>query len=419
MQVLLSPSTLIVKTEFLVTTIFSLTILESRIMQYHLVFSTDNNYLPYLFVLLQSIIDHLEVRDNNKDDEIIFHVISDQSIDLQDSQTKSDLFLKRNHTAGVTCRFEWHILDSSEFSCFDKMTKNGLQSFGTYYRLVIDQVLSTHINTVAYLDIDMLVLSDIRDLFLNHQLKTEIIGAVVDPGISNTNPSLTEDAFTYLSYKDNPSKQIKIPRDKYFNAGLLLINLYEWRTQHIGEECLKLASQMNLQFHDQDLLNYVCQGKVKLLDLSWNFQNPMFYVLYNPETKKYDIRNIFQQDRHWLCETPSAHDFEKQLQNPRIVHFTDHKPWQPAYLGSSLFYGPTVPVLPRLQYYCDEWIKTSHKVVEFPSIVHVLNSDAVDFNFLTINQINKKRRKDRKILLYLIAVSLLLNCITLIHSLLF
>lgn len=385
-------------------------------MQYHLVFSTDNNYLPYLFVLCQSIVDHVEINANNTKDSLIFHVLTDNSININDIKPKGEQFADRNKDL-ITCSFEWHDIETNQFVNVSKRGNQNTTSL--YYRLLIDKVLPPDIETAAYLDVDMIVLSDIRELFLNNPLTTEVLGAVVDPGISNADPNKTEEPFTYVYYKEDSSKAIKIPRNKYFNSGLLLINLKEWRRQNIGEECLKLAPQLNLQFHDQDLLNYVCQGKVKLLELSWNFQNPMFYVLYNPDTKKYDIRNVFQQDKHWLCETPSAHDFEKQLQNPHIVHFNDHKPWQPAYLGSSLFYAPTVPLFPKLKYYCDEWLKTSYKVVEFPSIAHVLNSDAIDFSFLKIHQINTKRRKDRKLLIYMLATSLLLNCITLLHSLLF
>lgn len=388
-------------------------------MQYNLVFSTDDNYLPYLFVLCQSILDHLAPCEADAQDELIFNVLIDQSVNLDEVNTKGQSFLERNKTVPVKASFKWHIIDANNFSGFSTMHRESRSILSTYYRLLIGHILPENLKYTAYLDVDMLVLSDIRELFNQHNLDNMVLGAVVDPGIANANPAKVSEQFTYAQFKNDPSQQIKIPRKHYFNAGMLLINLEEWRKQHIGEECLKWAEQLKLQFHDQDLLNYVCQGKVKLLELSWNIQSQMFCVQYNPKSLKYDIRSVFQKDQHWLCETPNASEFEQQMQHPRIVHFNDHKPWQPAYLGSSLFYAPTVPVFPKLQAYCDAWSITRQKVVEFPNAAHVLNCDAIDINTLKLEQINQKRRKDRKLILSILAFSLLLNCVTLICSLLF
>lgn len=382
-------------------------------MQYNLVFSTDNNYLPYLFVLCQSIIDHLEQRDSNSQDALVFNVMVDESVDIASVTAKANSFVARNQSSGVSISFKWLEVSASNFCQLTSMKKDGKTSFSTYYRLIIDRLLPTDVNYAAYLDIDMLVLTDIRKLFEQNDISDKVLGAVIDPGTSNKDPKLAYEPFTFIYHKDNPSKQLQISRESYFNAGLLLINLKEWRKHNIGEDCLNLAPKVNLQFHDQDLLNYFCQGKVKLLQPSWNFQHTMFHVLYNPETQKYDICSIFNQDKHWFSTTPNAAEFEQFALTPYIVHFSDHKPWTSYALGNSVS-STMVPIIPRLKAYCQEWEKVSLKITEFPLLrAKVLNSDAVDFTMMELIKLNNKRRKDRKQLISLIGLSLILNIITL------
>lgn len=62
------------------------------------------------------------------------------------------------------------------------------------------------------------------------------------------------------------------PDLEYFNDGILLLNLREWRRMNIKEECLKIADQypMELPSHDQSLLNIICAGKFAKLPQSFN-----------------------------------------------------------------------------------------------------------------------------------------------------
>lgn len=58
----------------------------------------------------------------------------------------------------------------------------------------------------------------------------------------------------------------------YFNDGVMLLNLREWRSRNIKDECLKIARQypMELPSHDQSLLNIVCSGNFAKLPQSFN-----------------------------------------------------------------------------------------------------------------------------------------------------
>lgn len=384
-------------------------------MQYNLVFSTDSNYLPYLLVLCQSIIEHLSTNDNDSQDELIFNVLIDQSVSLDEVNTKGESFLERNKTASVKASFKWHVIDVNQFSDFTKMQRDSVASFSTYYRLMIERILPKNVKYAAYLDVDMLVLSDIRELFDNHKLDGKVIGAVIDPGVGNCD----EDPLPYINvdFKDKSQPSIHIPKSTYFNAGLLLINLEEWRAQNIGPKCLELAPKIKPKYHDQDLLNYICLDKVQLLELSWNYQTPMFFVLYNEASKKYDISSRLTPHILWQTNNISAKEFERQSSDIHIVHFTTAKPWA---TGRNICIAPfskSVPIPPRFEYYRSIWRKCCNSSQDYPP-PHTLNSDAVSATTVTCLLINKKRRRDNKHLIVLVAVSIILSAASLIVSIL-
>lgn len=99
------------------------------------------------------------------------------------------------------------------------------------------------------------------------------------------------------------------PDTEYFNAGVLLLNLREWRAKHIQEQCLKLARQYPLELpsHDQSLLNVLLAGNFSKLPAAFNCE--------------------------WLAHEPKPTQAESM-----ILHFVGSpKPWDP--FGSLIHNG--------------------------------------------------------------------------------
>lgn len=340
-----------------------------------------------MFVLCQSVVDNLEVRNTLLSDEIVFNVLTDNSIDLIAAKTKAEQFLQQNHRSDVSCRFEWLVVDVNKFTGFSKMTRENKVSFSTYYRLIIDQLLPEDVKYAAYLDVDMLVLGDIRNLFDQHKLEGKVLGAVLDIGINYVEEGKDEQAYIYDYYKDNPAEFIKISKLNYFNAGMLLINLQEWRNQHITHKSLECAQTVELKFHDQDILNYVCKDRVELLDLSWNVQNPIFYLLYNEKSGRYDTIHMFAQNIHLMSNLTEANYVEKCFCHPQILHYTSFKPWHALYNGNQLINnGPTVQVSPKVKRTVDLWLRTEARLNMPSDNFHIATSDAISFNTRYFNK---------------------------------
>lgn len=165
----------------------------------------------------------------------------------------------------------------------------------TYARLLLPSLLSDVRGKVLYLDSDTLVLGTLEALW-NTDLAGQVLGAVRDPLDSKIKAGV-------------PGLEGAPLVERYFNAGILLIDLCRWRKEQISEHAIDyLDRHPNSPFSDQDALNWACEGLWSELAEKWNFQ-------CQPED---DIASL-----------PIA-------SRPTIVHFvTGLKPWKPYSLSRS------------------------------------------------------------------------------------
>jgi lipopolysaccharide biosynthesis glycosyltransferase len=104
------------------------------------------------------------------------------------------------------------------------------------------------------------------------------------------------------------------PHAKYFNSGVLLMDLERWRSEGITEEVLAHAKRYrrHLRFPDQDALNSVLATRWLELEPRWN-----------------SVLNVVWGLRRGA--TPRARRaYDAVLERPAILHFlAGPKPWQP------------------------------------------------------------------------------------------
>lgn len=181
-----------------------------------------------------------------------------------------------------------------ERSMFEGFYETEHMPVTTYYRLLAPSMLDKDIQKVIYLDSDVVVKSDIKELW-EENIDVYALAAVED------------------NHGTSRFKDLKIPDDAaYFNAGILVINLTFWRMYHIGERVLQYAKQFegDLIWQDQDALNAVCYKSWKRLHPKWNVQTNMFELRPHEQ--------VF-----YLSELKEA------LNQPSIIHYTTQgsKPW--------------------------------------------------------------------------------------------
>lgn len=168
-----------------------------------------------------------------------------------------------------------------------------------YYRLIIDKLVPTDVKKALYLDADVIVLGDIEELW-NVDITDYAIGAVEDVGLRDIIKEL--------------KNKLGMPCNaKYFNSGVLLMNLSYWREHIIGEKMLIFfqTCSPDLPHHDQDALNSVLWNETLFIDPKWNVHKEALHHYYLPDREKRLTK-----------------EFINAVTHPSIVHFTGAvKPW--------------------------------------------------------------------------------------------
>lgn len=144
-----------------------------------------------------------------------------------------------------------------------KLTIDGAR--GTLFRLLIPKLIN--IPKILYLDCDLIIDLDIAD-FWNEPLNGNTLGAVRDVW-----------SLDYLDGEPIPWRYalaweiLGIPKDSYFNAGVLVMDLERIREKYdFLREVEVFYSQYKrcITLADQDCLNCIFTGDVQLLDHRYN-----------------------------------------------------------------------------------------------------------------------------------------------------
>jgi lipopolysaccharide biosynthesis glycosyltransferase len=169
--------------------------------------------------------------------------------------------------------------------------------------------LLQHYDKILYLDADMVVTSDVAELY-QEDIAGYLLAACKDPDTMGLYNGWQEDKKEYMDHV----LKIKDPYS-YFQAGVLLMNLQELRQQYSTKDLLTIATEYEWQLLDQDVLNKVAQGKVKFVDMKWN-------VMYDWRGKR--VREIISKAPVWIQK-----EYLQARKNATIIHYAgDVKPWQ-------------------------------------------------------------------------------------------
>ena len=140
-------------------------------------------------------------------------------------------------------------------------------SEATYYRLFVDKYIPNDVTEYVYLDADIICLSDPYDY-----LKSNIDILL--------NSSFSFSARTEIIRDNNKDKflQLGLSGDKYFNAGVLIVNHTDWLTKNVYSELIKHIDiiKNDIEFWDQDVLNSYFNGEYLEMDNKLNYGLDLF-----------------------------------------------------------------------------------------------------------------------------------------------
>lgn len=235
----------------------------------NLVFCSDQNYLPHLASAIHSILAH------HAASEIVFWVVHNDC-----SEASLQTFNKAVSPARIS-------LLCDESLTYKTLFVNRHVSKTTYQRLFLDHILPAEVTRYLYLDCDLLVVGNLRQLY-----------------------DMPLDGYILAAAPEYDPEKLFAPdrKSEYFNAGVMLVNRDAWRINNIGEalEHYLGTHGEKLRFWDQDALNGVLANVWKPVSPKWNLTASYFR---NQKMRK-------------------AHRADEVYADCRIIHFNASiKPW--------------------------------------------------------------------------------------------
>lgn len=278
-----------------------------KTLKYHVIGSTDDNYAKYLGVAFYSIL-----KNTSQKEAIKFYCIdggiSKENIDFINNA------VKKLASAPV----EFIKVDQSKYA--DLKTIKHITT-AAYYRISIPELIDPEVDTMLYVDCDMLVMDDITKLWAIN--------------LENLYLAAVENASSRTHLKTGLEQQ------DYFNSGLLLMNLKEWRKNNLSKKIIEFKKDHpeKTSTNDQCAINYVVDGKWFKLPLKWNHQTGMY-------------RNTSMKNRF------SKKELNEALINPSIIHYIGidkpwkkycYHPWQKQYVEIAKELGLNIETATRLE----------------------------------------------------------------------
>jgi len=238
----------------------------------HVCFNIDKGYLRQVGVSLTSII------ENNPDMRFSFHVFIDE---MDDAEEK----LMRSFVEKYNQDIWFHVMNIKQFMDFHILNKN--MHYVAYFRTYMPKVMKKFTNHYLYLDADILCFDSLEP-FLKINFQGKPVAVVED---------LAETASVQCELLHMQNK-------KYFNSGMMWVNIEEWEKQNITEKAFSFRNKEPklFKYHDQDILNLAINGNALFLPQRYNY-----------------LPNIYKKP--WEIEG-------KEPENLILYHYIGDKPWK-------------------------------------------------------------------------------------------
>ena len=266
------------------------------------VFAFNNNFAKYFGTALKSLI------DNSKPDYFYDVIVFSSDISPRNKRLLLEM-LPEN--------FSLRFFDVSGYISDLLEGINLLTTYHwsveMYYRIIIPLVMRDY-EKVLYTDADIIFNEDISGIF-NISFDDKELLAV-------------SDLFNLVSHLESRKLRKQYIEEvlelgqsyTYFNSGVLMFNISAIETERYIEKMkkafdkLEIMSKAKIMFYpDQDILNFIFNGKVKLIAQEWNLQYHLPVVNKNllPDLNKDKLE-----------------EYLSGFQSPKIIHYTSHiKPW--------------------------------------------------------------------------------------------
>ena len=229
---------------------------------------------------------------------LISHAINEKEhIDaylLHSELNQDDISLIEQVVSGYDIKICPIFVDKKNFS--ERLPHNDQWSLETYYRLMMLELLPDTVDRALYLDGDMVINKSLSD-FYHEEFDDAMIIACDDKSGLNTPDR-------YGPKHNEMFRQAYENGYRYFNAGVMLLNISKMREKYSFQTYLEAVNSWNYQMEapDQDILNWVHWREVA-------YEDCMVY-------------DLFARVAHNAGIT-----YEEVKENVAIIHYAGAKPW--------------------------------------------------------------------------------------------
>ena len=259
----------------------------------------NGDYSVWVGVVIQSVIEHTGA-------PICFHILHDDTLNDQNRDKLIQVATQHGN------RIQFHYFDAAFVENLKE--KMGRYTIGTLFRVMLPELLP-NVSKIIYLDADLLVNRDIKELW-DTDIQDYCLAAVPDY------PTVNGQGTPY------PVAQKEVIPSQYFNAGVLYMNLDRIRAKgNMREKVLDyLVNNPKAFLPDQDALNAIYGRESILLNETWNTfttslwalpEKPLENRIYHFAAAKLVLYSMSEIDKAYyetICRTPwGVEESQKQL----------------------------------------------------------------------------------------------------------
>ncbi|PFH10911.1 UDP-glucose:(glucosyl)LPS alpha-1,3-glucosyltransferase [Collimonas sp. PA-H2] len=265
----------------------------------HIAFGVDTNYFLGMGVAMVSVL------ENNRGQALIFHVLTPSISDENAAR------LRQLETRYGT-EIKVHIIDPSIFDEFAVFPSFSQYSAAIFSRLLIAGTLQGVADKVLYLDADIVCQGSVTEL-MAIDIDDVVVAAVGDVG----------------SIAEKQIASLQLSHQRYFNSGVLYINVDKWMASDVWHGAVKaiLGASKKFSFPDQDALNIVLDGRVKIVPPKFNWMYDLFGE--TSSGKKIAKEALFI---HFVGRLKPWHNWCCNPENQLFLKYKAISPWADAVL---------------------------------------------------------------------------------------
>ncbi len=231
----------------------------------------DDNYAKYAAVVIASIL-----KNAKQDDNLCIYIL-DGGIE---EQNKEKILSLKNIK---DCEINFVKIDNDMFSEYLSIKTHSYISIPTYYRLKLPTLLPD-IERIIYFDCDIVVNTSLSELF---QID---MGDCVVAGVHDLKKS---------AVKKNPT---------YVNAGMLIFDIKKMAEMGVEKQFADWTREHfeTIKLGDQEIINEVLKGKIKVVADAWNVQSSNF-INRSSYTNAPKIIHFVSKNKPWHFGSFSYH----------------------------------------------------------------------------------------------------------------